>query len=81
MATPFDFTKDSYSFKVNTSDKIEGKLLKAKDDYILHLNLYSNDGNCILGEFYLNNSELNINDFDIKQIKNIITLQFNKKEI
>lgn len=73
---PFDFTKNSYSFKVNTSGKIEGKLLKAKDDYILHLDLYSIDGNCVLGEFYLNNSQLNIDNFNVEQNKNIITLQF-----
>ena len=75
-ATPFDFTEDSYSFKVNTTGRIEGKLLKAKDDYILHLDLYSIDGNCVLGEFYLNNSELNIDDFNLTQSKNIITLSF-----
>lgn len=65
MATPFDFTEDSYSFKINTSDKIEGKLLKSKDDYILHLDLYTADGNCVLGEFYLNNSQLDVDNVDM----------------
>lgn len=77
MSTPFDFTEDSYSFKINTSGRIEGKLLKTNDDCILHLDLYSVDGNCALGEFYLNNSQLDINNFNIKQDKDIITLQFN----
>lgn len=77
MATPFDFTEDSYSFKVNTSGRIEGKLLKTNDDCILHLDLYSVDGNCVLGEFYLNNSQSDVNNFNIEQDKNIITLQFN----
>lgn len=79
MATPFDFTEDSYSFKVNTSGRIEGKLLKTSNDYILHLDLYSIDGNCVLGEFYLNNSELNTDNFNLTQSKNIITLQFGEQ--
>lgn len=79
MATPFDFTEDSYSFVINTSGRIEGKLLKTSNDYILHLDLYSIDGNCVLGEFYLNNSELNTDNFNLTQSKNIITLQFGEQ--
>lgn len=79
MATPFDFTEDSYSFIINTSGRIEGKLLKTSNDYILHLDLYSIDGNCVLGEFYLNNSELNTDNFNLTQSKNIITLQFGEQ--
>ena len=79
MATPFDFTEDSYSFVINTSGRIEGKLLKTSNDYILHLDLYSIDGNCVLGEFYLNNSELNIDNFNLAQSKNIIILQFGEQ--
>lgn len=78
-ATPFDFTEDSYSFVINTSGRIEGKLLKTSNDYILHLDLYSIDGNCVLGEFYLNNSELNTDNFNLTQSKNIITLQFGEQ--
>lgn len=78
-ATPFDFTEDSYSFVINTSGRIEGKLLKTSNDYILHLDLYSIDGNCVLGEFYLNNSELNIDNFNLIQSKNIITLEFGEQ--
>lgn len=79
MATPFDFTEDSYSFVINTSGRIEGKLLKTSNDYILHLDLYSIDGNCVLGEFYLNNSKLNTDNFNLTQSKNIITLQFGEQ--
>lgn len=79
MATPFDFTEDSYSFVINTFGRIEGKLLKTSNDYILHLDLYSIDGNCVLGEFYLNNSELNTDNFNLTQSKNIITLQFGEQ--
>lgn len=79
MAIPFDFTEDSYSFIINTSGRIEGKLLKTSNDYILHLDLYSIDGNCVLGEFYLNNSELNIDNFNLIQSKNIITLEFGEQ--
>lgn len=78
-ATPFDFTEDSYGFVINTSGRIEGKLLKTSNDYILHLDLYSIDGNCVLGEFYLNNSELNTDNFNLTQSKNIITLQFGEQ--
>lgn len=75
--TPYDFDSTEYSFKVITSGRIEGELLKADDNCILHLDLYSVDGNCVLGEFYLNNSQLDVNDFSIKQNKDTITLQFN----
>lgn len=76
MATPFDFTEDSYNFKINTSGRIEGKLLKTKDDYILHLDLYSIDGNCVLGEFYLNNSQIDQDSFNLQQNGNIVTINF-----
>lgn len=76
MATPFDFTEDSYSFVINTSGRIEGKLLKAGKEYILHLDMYTVDGACVLGEFYLNNSELNRDNFNLIQSKNIIILSF-----
>lgn len=78
---PFDFTEDSYSFKVNTSGKIEGKLLKAKDDYILHLDLYSIDGNCVLGEFYLNSNSINPNTFEIIQSNGNITIRFETSSV
>lgn len=74
--TPYDFDSTEYSFKVITSGKIEGKLLKAKDDYILHLDLYSIDGNCVLGEFYLNNSQIDQNSFNLQQNGNIVTINF-----
>lgn len=76
MATPFGYTENSYSFEINTSGKIEGRLLKSKDDYILHLDLYSIDGNYVLGEFYLNNSQLDTDTFNITQDKNTIILHF-----
>lgn len=77
MATPFDFTEDSYSFVINTSGRIEGKLLKTSNDCILHLDLYSIDGNCVLGEFYLNsNNNINYNSFGISQTGNKVIVSF-----
>lgn len=74
--TPYDFDSTEYSFKVITSGRIEGELLKANDDCILHLDLYSVDGNCVLGEFYLNNSQIDQNSFNLQQNGNIVTINF-----
>lgn len=41
--------------------------------------MYTVDGACVLGEFYLNNSELNTDNFSLIQSKNIITLQFGEQ--
>lgn len=80
-ATPFDLTEGSYNFTINTSGKIESKLLKAGDDCILHLDLYSIDGNCVLGEWNITDSVKDINidnlSIDIKGNKLIITYNNN----
>ena len=76
MATPFDFTEDSYSFKVNTSGRIEGKLLKAGKEYILHLDMYTVDGACVLGEFYINSNTIDVNNFEISQSNGMVTIDF-----
>lgn len=82
MATPFDFTENKYNFKVNTSGKIEGKLLKANNDCILHLDLYSIDGNCVLGEFYLNSdNNINPDTFELNQSGDKVTILFETSPI
>lgn len=75
-ATPFDFTEDSYSFVINTSGRIEGKLLKAGKEYILHLDMYTVDGACVLGEFYINSNTIDINNFEISQSNGMVTINF-----
>ena len=75
-ATPFDFTEDSYSFVINTSGRIEGKLLKAGKEYILHLDMYTVDGACVLGEFYINSNTIDINNFEISQSNGMVTIDF-----
>lgn len=74
---PYDFSSNEYIFQVITNGKIEGKMLKIKDDYILHLDLHSIDGNCVLGEFYLNNNQINLDSFTINHSQNMVTLKFN----
>lgn len=76
MATPFDFTEDSYSFVINTSGRIEGKLLKVGKEYILHLDMYTVDGACVLGEFYINSNTIDINNFEISQSNGMVTIDF-----
>lgn len=76
MATPFDFTEDSYSFVINTSGRIEGKLLKAGKEYILHLDMYTVDGACVLGEFYINSNTIDVNNFEISQSNGMVTIDF-----
>ena len=78
-ATPFDLTEDSYNFTVNTSGKIESKLLKAGDDCILHLDLYSIDGNCVLGEWNITDSvkDINIDNLSINTKGNKLIITYN----
>ena len=76
MATPFDFTEDSYSFVINTSGRIEGKLLKVGKEYILHLDMYTVDGTCVLGEFYINSNTIDVNNFEISQSNGMVTIDF-----
>lgn len=76
MATPFDFTEDSYSFVINTSGRIEGKLLKAGKEHILHLDMYTVDGACVLGEFYINSNTIDVNNFKISQSNGMVTIDF-----
>lgn len=76
MATPFDFTEDSYSFVINTSGRIEGKLLKAGKEYILHLDMYTVDEACVLGEFYINSNTIDVNNFEISQSNGMVTIDF-----
>lgn len=74
---PYDFSSDQYVFQVITSGRIEGKLLKAGNEYILHLDLYTIDGNCVLGEFYIGNSSIgNIDDFVLEQSNGFVTIKF-----
>lgn len=78
-ATPFDLTEDSYDFTINTSSKIESKLLKAGDDCILHLDLYSIDGNCVLGEWNITDSvkDINIDNLSINTKDNKLIITYN----
>lgn len=74
---PYDFSSNEYIFQVITTGQIEGKLIQAGDEYVLHLDLYSNEGNVVLGEFYLNNSQIDQNSFSLQQNNNVITINFN----
>lgn len=73
---PYDFSSNQYVFQVITSGQVEGKLLQAGNEYILHLDLYTIDGNVVLGEFYLNNSQINSDSFVLKQSNGMVTLSF-----
>lgn len=59
-----DFNEqNSIDIKTVTSGRVEAKLLKAGKEIILHLDLYTVDGSCVLGEWYLNGiSSDSIND-------------------
>lgn len=73
---PFDFSSNQYVFQVITTGQIEGKLLYASNKYILHLDLFTNNGNVVLGEFYLENNDINPNSFILEQTKGFVTLKF-----
>lgn len=77
-SVPYDFSSNEYIFQVITTGQIEGKLIQAGDKYILHLDLYSNEGNVVLGEFYLKNDQIDSDSFTLNQSNGIVTLTFNK---
>lgn len=41
------------TIRMNTSGIVEAKVLQAGEEIILHLDLYTIDGSCVLGEWYL----------------------------
>lgn len=81
-STPYDFSSNQYVFQVITTGQIEGKLLQAGNEYILHLDLYSKDGNVVLGEFYLDGSSIgNVDDFILEQSNGFVTITFRRGSI
>lgn len=74
---PYDFSSNEYIFQVITTGQIKGKLIQAGNEYILHLDLYSDEGNIVLGEFYLDDNQINQDAFDLDQTNGMITLTFN----
>lgn len=74
---PYDFSSNEYIFQIITTGQIEGKLIQAGDEYILHLDLYSNEGNVVLGEFYLDGDSVgDAGDFTLQQANGFVTLVF-----
>lgn len=65
MLEPIDFTStNTYSFE--SLGKVESKIISAKDEYILHIDLYELYGSCVLGEFYIGPATIgSIDDFTI----------------
>lgn len=77
----FDFNSNEYLFQVITTGKIEGKLLKANDKYILHLDLITTDGNNVLGEFYIDSNNIpSTEDFVLEQKDGMVKMTFWNKE-
>lgn len=74
---PYDFSSNEYIFQVITTGQVEGKLIQAGDEYILHLDLYSDEGNVVLGEFYLDGDSVgDAGDFTLQQANGFVTLVF-----
>lgn len=67
----------SYTFQVITSGEISGKLISNDDQFILHLDLYTPDGNVILGEFNITGSNINPDQFQLSQSNGMVTITFN----
>lgn len=71
-----------YTTKLLTSGRVEAKLLKANKEVILHLDLYTIDGSCVLGEWYLNGiSSDNISDIEVSITNNLFTLTYNSIKV
>lgn len=75
MLEPIDFTStNTYSFQ--SLGKVESKIISAKDEYILHIDLYESYGSCVLGEFYIGPATIgSIDDFTITTNGYITTIE------
>lgn len=75
MLEPIDFTStNTYSFE--SLGKVESKIISAKDEYILHIDLYESYGSCVLGEFYIGPATIgSIDDFTITTNGYITTIE------
>lgn len=75
MLEPIDFTStNTYSFE--SLGKVESKIISAKDEYILHIDLYESYGSCVLGEFYIGPATIgSIDDFTITANGYITTIE------
>ena len=75
MLEPIDFTStNTYSFE--SLGKVESKIISAKDEYILHIDLYESCGSCVLGEFYIGPATIgSIDDFTITTNGYITTIE------
>lgn len=75
MLEPIDFTStNTYSFE--SLGKVESKIISAKDEYILHIDLYELNGSCVLGEFYIGTATIgSIDDFTITTNGYITTIE------
>lgn len=73
-ASPFDFGDSTeYSTKLIYNGRLESKILKSGENNILHLDLYTTNGSCVLGEWYISNS-INESSVAIEKNKLIIKL-------
>lgn len=66
-AVPYDISEGAYSTKLCANGIVEGKLIEEDDKRIIHLDLYTRDGSCVLGEWYTDATNLDITD-------NVLTL-------
>ena len=75
MLEPIDFTSTNiYSFE--SLGKVESKIISAKDEYILHIDLYESYDSCVLGEFYIGPATIgSIDDFTITTSDYITTIK------
>lgn len=75
MLEPIDFTStNTYSFE--SLGKVESKIISAKDEYILYIDLYESYGSCVLGEFYIGPATIgSIDDFTITTNGYITTIE------
>lgn len=75
MLEPIDFTStNTYSFE--SLGKVESKIISAKDEYILHIDLYESYGSCVLGEFYIGPATIgSIDDFTITTNGYVTTIE------
>nr|DAE43794.1 MAG TPA: hypothetical protein [Caudoviricetes sp.] len=75
MLEPIDFTStNTYSFE--SLGKVESKIISAKDEYILRIDLYESYGSCVLGEFYIGPATIgSIDDFIITTNGYITTIE------
>ena len=65
---------NEYTIKTVTNGRVGGKLLKAGNEWLLHLDLYTEVGACELGEWFIKGTITSADDITFNFKNNLLTI-------